>query len=382
MYYFPRSYQLNNQEPTDTSKQPVTTRCLGHVTGYQPFRDQYFLIRSVPADNQNNSLRLTYPETTEPGFFPPNRTEPNLKNFLPYRTEPNRTEYSSDPDLPGPDLPEPRFTGRVNFPLNRKFPVFDPDIPGTPIYRAKSIPPSIPVNRGPTCHPTRLLKSAVFFGAQIIENLKNNAAQTRTKVKSNTKKMICDTRKKFMTPLGMRCNPLFCTAAPHRNAVDLSTARGTKSHQIYWACLELRGVNFPLNRKFPVFDPDIPGTPIYRAKSIPPSIPVNRGPTVSEFLQSTVYGKYGADMTGRQLAAEVMLCLVIQRGSLFSVLDWVRMARCESTKGVKININLLTQVVQQIDCTTTVLSHLAASVEVDLAVAATALMKHGPTIIV
>ena len=29
-------------------------------------------------------------ETTEPGFFPPNRTEPNLKNLF---TEPNRTEF-------------------------------------------------------------------------------------------------------------------------------------------------------------------------------------------------------------------------------------------------------------------------------------------------
>eukprot|EP00116_Pleurobrachia_bachei_P002370 sb/3462632/ len=37
-----------NQEPPDTSKQPIRTRCLGHVTlghvtGYQPIRDQYFL---------------------------------------------------------------------------------------------------------------------------------------------------------------------------------------------------------------------------------------------------------------------------------------------------------------------------------------------------
>eukprot|EP00116_Pleurobrachia_bachei_P016786 sb/3477048/ len=33
---------------TDASKQPIRTSYLGHVTGYQPMRDQYFLIRSVP----------------------------------------------------------------------------------------------------------------------------------------------------------------------------------------------------------------------------------------------------------------------------------------------------------------------------------------------
>ena len=27
-------------------------------------------------------------------------------------------EVQSDPDLPGPDLPEPRFTGRISFPRN------------------------------------------------------------------------------------------------------------------------------------------------------------------------------------------------------------------------------------------------------------------------
>eukprot|EP00116_Pleurobrachia_bachei_P009502 sb/3469764/ len=56
----------------------------------------------------------------------------------------------SDPDLPGTDLPEPRFTGRIIFPRNSKLTIFYPDIPGTPIYRAKPFPPSIPVNRGPT----------------------------------------------------------------------------------------------------------------------------------------------------------------------------------------------------------------------------------------
>eukprot|EP00116_Pleurobrachia_bachei_P004595 sb/3464857/ len=34
--------------PTETSKQTIRTRYLGHVTGYQPIRNQYFLIRSVP----------------------------------------------------------------------------------------------------------------------------------------------------------------------------------------------------------------------------------------------------------------------------------------------------------------------------------------------
>ena len=33
------------QEPTKSSKQPIRTRYLGHVTGYQPIRD---LNRSVP----------------------------------------------------------------------------------------------------------------------------------------------------------------------------------------------------------------------------------------------------------------------------------------------------------------------------------------------
>eukprot|EP00116_Pleurobrachia_bachei_P010707 sb/3470969/ len=38
------------QESTETSKQPIRTRYLGHVTGYQPISDQYFLIRSVPVN--------------------------------------------------------------------------------------------------------------------------------------------------------------------------------------------------------------------------------------------------------------------------------------------------------------------------------------------
>eukprot|EP00116_Pleurobrachia_bachei_P018838 sb/3479100/ len=36
--------------PADSIKQPIRTRYLGHVTVYQPIRDQYFLIRSVPSN--------------------------------------------------------------------------------------------------------------------------------------------------------------------------------------------------------------------------------------------------------------------------------------------------------------------------------------------
>eukprot|EP00116_Pleurobrachia_bachei_P014683 sb/3474945/ len=75
---------------------------------------------------------------------------PKCGPIFPDESETWILRVQSDPDLPGPDLPEPRFTGRINFPRYGKITVFDPDIPGTPIYRAIPFPPSIPVNRGPT----------------------------------------------------------------------------------------------------------------------------------------------------------------------------------------------------------------------------------------
>ena len=38
-----------SQQPTESSKRPIRARYLSHVIGYQPIRDQYFLIRSAPA---------------------------------------------------------------------------------------------------------------------------------------------------------------------------------------------------------------------------------------------------------------------------------------------------------------------------------------------
>ena len=39
-----------SQEPTGPSKQPIRTRCLGHVTGYQPISDQY--LRSDTSESE------------------------------------------------------------------------------------------------------------------------------------------------------------------------------------------------------------------------------------------------------------------------------------------------------------------------------------------
>eukprot|EP00116_Pleurobrachia_bachei_P012596 sb/3472858/ len=48
---------IPKQVPTKTSKQPIITHYLGHVTGYQPIRDQYFLIQSVPTASINVVLK-------------------------------------------------------------------------------------------------------------------------------------------------------------------------------------------------------------------------------------------------------------------------------------------------------------------------------------
>eukprot|EP00116_Pleurobrachia_bachei_P015186 sb/3475448/ len=44
----------------NTSKQPIRTRYLDHVTGYRPIRDQYFLIRSVPGSYPHHIKPLNF----------------------------------------------------------------------------------------------------------------------------------------------------------------------------------------------------------------------------------------------------------------------------------------------------------------------------------
>eukprot|EP00116_Pleurobrachia_bachei_P002458 sb/3462720/ len=61
-----------HQDPTDTSKMPIRTRYLCHVTGYQPIRDQYFLIRSVPDPFYQDVMMFKTPLTTTLDDVPDN----------------------------------------------------------------------------------------------------------------------------------------------------------------------------------------------------------------------------------------------------------------------------------------------------------------------
>eukprot|EP00116_Pleurobrachia_bachei_P017714 sb/3477976/ len=49
-----------DQEPIETSKQPIRAHYLGHVTSYPAIRDQYFLIRSEPIERSKQPIRAHY----------------------------------------------------------------------------------------------------------------------------------------------------------------------------------------------------------------------------------------------------------------------------------------------------------------------------------
>eukprot|EP00116_Pleurobrachia_bachei_P000137 sb/3460399/ len=59
MTLFGNSYSAGtiqcSQEPIETSKQPIRTRCLGHVTGYQPIRDQFFPVSECITNSHEKS---------------------------------------------------------------------------------------------------------------------------------------------------------------------------------------------------------------------------------------------------------------------------------------------------------------------------------------
>eukprot|EP00116_Pleurobrachia_bachei_P010169 sb/3470431/ len=72
-------------EPTETSKQPIKTRYLGHVTGYQPIRDQYFLIRDdkrLPADDQILKMIKVHKRVVKPTIHTPDNIMLNQVNKI------------------------------------------------------------------------------------------------------------------------------------------------------------------------------------------------------------------------------------------------------------------------------------------------------------
>eukprot|EP00116_Pleurobrachia_bachei_P005031 sb/3465293/ len=144
------------QEPTETSKQPIRARYLGHVTGYQPIRDQHFLIRSV------YSRTPIYRDPRGKPFCPVNRgaryiglltavylcccTAPPQYNFLQLLLiyiyqEP--TETSKQPI-------RARYLGHVTGyqPIRDQHFLIRSVYSRTPIYRDPRGKPFCPVNRG------------------------------------------------------------------------------------------------------------------------------------------------------------------------------------------------------------------------------------------
>ena len=58
------------QQPSEPNKQPIRTCYLGHVTGYQPIRDQYFQYWLVP---EKESQCFISPVLAAPPLAPRNR---------------------------------------------------------------------------------------------------------------------------------------------------------------------------------------------------------------------------------------------------------------------------------------------------------------------
>ena len=100
---------------TDTSKQPIRTRYFGHVTGYQPIRDQYFPIRSVPGQHHPQS-----PLTQSVANQQSQTTRPDGK-LLPIPL--SLSFYLSQPSRTLPDLAT--FSSNFSLSVNHMLPIVD-----------------------------------------------------------------------------------------------------------------------------------------------------------------------------------------------------------------------------------------------------------------
>eukprot|EP00116_Pleurobrachia_bachei_P004247 sb/3464509/ len=161
---FTDSQRSTLEEPTETSKQPIKTRYLCHMTGYQPIRDQFFMTRSVPT----LPTEATTPEDIPPFHLPdvpltppfyPAETTPLTPPFYPTEgavpvTPPNffPTSFNLETNSPPPSYPSTppvtpdSFTSYpyqtylqpyqpVCYPDPTQYPVYTPTYPNfTPSY--------------------------------------------------------------------------------------------------------------------------------------------------------------------------------------------------------------------------------------------------------
>eukprot|EP00116_Pleurobrachia_bachei_P009924 sb/3470186/ len=135
----------------------------------------------------------------------------------------------------------------------------DPDLVA-PRFSVRIFPPRIPLNRGRLTYRNKYTtnQNSLFRLGHVIGSLPVRWIHSHTIFKPVTQNIT-----RPSTPL----EDDQCVALPLT--------------PIYRAP-NYRNPDFPRYRKLTIFDPDIPGTPIYRAKSFPPSIPVYRGPTVEK----------------------------------------------------------------------------------------------------
>eukprot|EP00116_Pleurobrachia_bachei_P000523 sb/3460785/ len=166
--------KMKVQEPTETTKQPIRTRYLGHVSAIKRDKPKnYFPLPGISRTlltricqiarglrktqfhwNALQSPHARHPATRGLKGKPRAELRTIENNFA--RGIPSRPFILKGLQRMPNNFIE--FVTRKSIfeggtPAGVFFWEFDmgsPDIPGTPIYRAKSFPPSIPVNRGPT----------------------------------------------------------------------------------------------------------------------------------------------------------------------------------------------------------------------------------------
>eukprot|EP00116_Pleurobrachia_bachei_P010610 sb/3470872/ len=188
----------------------------------------------------------------------------------------------------------------TEFQLSFAVKLIAPRFTGTPIYRAKPFPPSIPVNRGPTVQQNTIsLLSESLYCMLLTPFLSHCLSLTLclsiSLFLSLTLTLFLTVTVSVSIHLDLYLSPSHIKSFSYPAAYIIYmylyliyTVGPRFTGPRYTGTPIYREIKFPRSRKLTIFHPDIPGTPIYRAKSFPPKIPVNRGPTV--LLKTNIQG--------------------------------------------------------------------------------------------